>query len=161
MKRPRSRLFYGSLTVVHLFKRFWHGFCDSTQHNLTKPLAMHMNRQVPGWVGGGGRGQAVSSFLMVIIISCWGNLHRELGLEVIEVNASDTRNKADGQATVKAGIAGKLANSIKELTTNTAIGMGSDGRPKRVRLQFTRTAVRIQFVCKHLCKTQSVILCTS
>lgn len=57
------------------------------------------------------------------------------------MNASDTRNKADGQATVKAGIAGKLANSIKELTTNTAIGMGADGRPKRVTLRRTLFAV--------------------
>ena len=60
-------------------------------------------------------------------------LCRELGFQVIEVNASDTRNKADGQATVKKGIDGKLANSIKVLTTNTSIGAGADGRPKKVR----------------------------
>lgn len=57
-------------------------------------------------------------------------LGRELGFLPIEVNASDTRNKADSQATMKAGINGKLANSIKELATNTTIGIG--GRPSQV-----------------------------
>ena len=57
---------------------------------------------------------------------------RELGFLAVEVNASDTRNKADNSALK--GIGGKLANSIKELATNTAIGTGYDGKRKRVRL---------------------------
>lgn len=50
----------------------------------------------------------------------------------MEVNASDTRNKADASALK--GVAAKLANSIKELATNTAIGLGADHKPKRVML---------------------------
>lgn len=55
---------------------------------------------------------------------------RELGFLPVEVNASDTRNKSD--AKVKAGIGGKLSNAVRELATNSAIGAGTDGRPKRV-----------------------------
>jgi len=56
--------------------------------------------------------------------------HRELGFTPVEVNASDTRNKADNSALK--GVGAKLANSIKELATNTAIGMGADHKPKKV-----------------------------
>ncbi len=49
----------------------------------------------------------------------------------MEVNASDTRNKADKSA--KAGMGGKLSNAIKELANNTALGVAQDGRRKRVR----------------------------
>ena len=55
---------------------------------------------------------------------------REQGFIPVEVNASDTRNKADKSA--KTGVNGKLANSIKELATNTALGRGADGRRKKV-----------------------------
>ena len=48
----------------------------------------------------------------------------------MEVNASDTRNKADASALK--GVGAKLANSIKELSTNSAIGLGADDKPKRV-----------------------------
>jgi len=48
---------------------------------------------------------------------------RELGLDVVEVNASDARNKSDKK--VKGGIDGKLSNRMKELVTNTAIGDGT------------------------------------
>jgi hypothetical protein len=41
---------------------------------------------------------------------------------VVEVNASDTRNKSD--AKLKDGIGGKTANRVRELVTNTAIGAG-------------------------------------
>ncbi len=94
-----------------------HWLCNCQRSARSATLARSRAVRLDGHTGGGG---------------C-----RELGFEVIEVNASDTRNKADGQATVKAGIAGKLANSIKELTTNTAIGMGADGRSKRVTLRRT------------------------
>ena len=57
-------------------------------------------------------------------------LYRELGFTPVEVNASDTRNKADASALK--GVGAKLANSIKELSTNTAIGLGADDKPKRV-----------------------------
>jgi len=59
--------------------------------------------------------------------------HRELGFTPVEVNASDTRNKADNSALK--GVGAKLANSIKELATNTAIGMGADHKPKKVSPQ--------------------------
>ena len=59
---------------------------------------------------------------------------RELGYLPVEVNASDTRNKADTSALK--GVGGKLANSIKELATNSAIGLGVDGKKKRVRARF-------------------------
>ena len=55
---------------------------------------------------------------------------RELGFTPVEVNASDTRNKADASALK--GVGAKLANSIKEMATNTAIGLGADHKPKRV-----------------------------
>lgn len=50
------------------------------------------------------------------------------------MNASDTRNKADSSALK--GIGAKLANSIKELATNSAIGMGADDKPKKVVVAF-------------------------
>lgn len=55
---------------------------------------------------------------------------RELGFTPVEVNASDTRNKADKSA--KVGMGGKLSNGIKELANNTALGLGQDGHRKRV-----------------------------
>ena len=55
---------------------------------------------------------------------------RELGFTPVEVNASDTRNKADNN-TLK-GMGGKLSNSIRELATNTAIGLDVNNKPKRV-----------------------------
>jgi replication factor C subunit 1 len=45
-------------------------------------------------------------------------LGRELGFTVVEVNASDTRNKAD--AKTAAGIAGKTSNAVKELVRRGA-----------------------------------------
>lgn len=50
---------------------------------------------------------------------------RECGFEVVEVNASDTRSKADSSALK--GIGGKLANMVKELTTNKSMGFGGGG----------------------------------
>jgi len=41
-------------------------------------------------------------------------------------------SKADNSALK--GVGAKLANSIKELATNTAIGMGADHKPKKVSL---------------------------
>ena len=76
----------------------------------------------------------------------------------MEVNASDTRNKADASALK--GVAAKLANSIKELATNTAIGLGTDHKPKRVTPPPTRPSVvcpdwmqPLSWVCLafHLC----------
>lgn len=51
----------------------------------------------------------------------------------MEVNASDTRNKADKSA--KGGMAGKLANNIKELADNRAL-TGAHGEDKKVALPF-------------------------
>ena len=60
---------------------------------------------------------------------CW--CCRELGFIPVEVNASDTRNKADKSA--KGGMAGKLANNIKELANNRALTSGAQGEEKMVR----------------------------
>ena len=45
---------------------------------------------------------------------------RELGFLPIEVNASDSRGKADSD--VRGGIAGKLSNALRELATNRTLG---------------------------------------
>jgi len=58
------------------------------------------------------------------------NHRRALGYQPVDINASDTRNKADSKIT--GGMAGKLANAVKEMCTNTAIGSDAQGRRKRV-----------------------------
>ncbi|TKY67003.1 Replication factor C subunit 1 [Spatholobus suberectus] len=45
---------------------------------------------------------------------------QELGFQAIEVNASDSRGKADGR--IEKGIGGSNSNSTKELVTNEALG---------------------------------------
>ena len=57
---------------------------------------------------------------------------RELGYEPVEVNASDARGKAD--SSVLKGVGGKLANSIKELSTNSAVSYDISGRKRRLCL---------------------------
>jgi replication factor C subunit 1 len=47
----------------------------------------------------------------------------EAGYTPVEVNASDTRNQADKSA--RSGVGGKLANAIKEMTTNASLPGGS------------------------------------
>ncbi|KAI4334153.1 hypothetical protein L6164_018878 [Bauhinia variegata] len=47
-----------------------------------------------------------------------------LGFQAIEVNASDSRGKADSK--IEKGIGGSNANSIKELVTNEALGANMD-----------------------------------
>ena len=54
---------------------------------------------------------------------------RELGYQPVEVNASDTRNKADASTTK--GIGGKRANALKELIDNGSLG-GGGGPQQRV-----------------------------
>ncbi|XP_024638026.1 replication factor C subunit 1 isoform X2 [Medicago truncatula] len=49
---------------------------------------------------------------------------QELGFQAIEVNASDSRGKADSK--IEKGISGSNANSIKELVTNEALGRNMD-----------------------------------
>ncbi len=61
---------------------------------------------------------------------CRSAVARELGFIPVEVNASDTRNKADKSA--KGGMAGKLANNIKELANNRALTSGAQGEEKKV-----------------------------
>lgn len=48
---------------------------------------------------------------------------RMRGFEIVEVNASDTRNKSDSK--LKDGINGKLSNRIKELVTNSSIHLST------------------------------------
>ena len=76
--------------------------------------------------------------------------YRELGLIPVEVNASDTRNKADKSA--KAGMGGKLSNAIKELANNTALGLTEDGHRKRVCCALMRLPHISASPCQpHLC----------
>eukprot|EP00271_Cylindrocystis_brebissonii_P022485 TRINITY_DN8672_c0_g1_i1.p1 TRINITY_DN8672_c0_g1~~TRINITY_DN8672_c0_g1_i1.p1 ORF type:complete len:642 (-),score=151.06 TRINITY_DN8672_c0_g1_i1:634-2475(-) len=49
-------------------------------------------------------------------------LCQQLGFDVIEVNASDSRGKSDKD--LKAGLNGHTANGVKELVTNRAIAFG-------------------------------------
>ncbi|KXZ52854.1 hypothetical protein GPECTOR_8g236 [Gonium pectorale] len=49
---------------------------------------------------------------------------REAGFEVVEMNASDTRNKS---GKVSDGIAGKQSNVIKEMVSNTTLPLGMMG----------------------------------
>ncbi|CAI8616102.1 unnamed protein product [Vicia faba] len=53
---------------------------------------------------------------------------QELGFQAIEVNASDSRGKADSK--IEKGISGSNSNSIKELVTNEALGPNMN-RPKQ------------------------------
>ena len=55
-------------------------------------------------------------------------LCREAGFDAIEVNASDTRNKADKAG--KGGIAGKTANRIQALCQNMSIGESTASNSK-------------------------------
>ena len=47
-----------------------------------------------------------------------------------QVNASDARGKSD--ASVLKGVGGKLANAVKELTTNRAVSYDKNGKRKKV-----------------------------
>jgi replication factor C subunit 1 len=47
------------------------------------------------------------------------------------VNASDSRGKAD--SSVLKGVGGKLANAVKELSTNRAVSYDKQGNRKKVR----------------------------
>jgi hypothetical protein len=47
-----------------------------------------------------------------------------------QVNASDARGKSD--ASVLKGVGGKLANAVKELTTNCAVSYDKNGKRKKV-----------------------------
>lgn len=49
---------------------------------------------------------------------------QELGFQAIEVNASDSRGKADSK--IEKGVGGSKTNSIKELVTNEALGANMD-----------------------------------
>ncbi|PQQ01921.1 replication factor C subunit 1 isoform X3 [Prunus yedoensis var. nudiflora] len=53
-----------------------------------------------------------------------------LGFQTIEVNASDSRGKADSK--IEKGIGGSNANSIKELVSNKALSMDGLKHPKTV-----------------------------
>eukprot|EP00775_Hariotina_reticulata_P011005 gene11005-11159_t len=55
---------------------------------------------------------------------------KDLGFEVVEVNASDTRSKADSKAGT--GMGGKLANVVREMVTSTALSVVGGPRRKQV-----------------------------
>ena len=56
---------------------------------------------------------------------------RQLGFEVTEVNASDTRGKSSGD--VRDGVGGKASNAIREMVTNRAVSFFG-GKPKKMVL---------------------------
>ncbi|DBB08930.1 TPA: hypothetical protein ACH3X3_007571 [Trebouxia sp. C0006] len=102
---------------------------------------IHLKHEQPGEAKGRGGGKPKDMSKKAILLSgppgigktsSASIISRELGFTPVEVNASDTRNKADSSALK--GIGAKLANSIKELATNTAIGMGADHKPKKICL---------------------------
>ncbi|GAQ91039.1 Putative replication factor C subunit [Klebsormidium nitens] len=49
---------------------------------------------------------------------------QQLGFHALEVNASDSRSKADAKA--RNGMGGKTSNIVKEMVTNTALAFGMD-----------------------------------
>jgi len=53
---------------------------------------------------------------------------RQLGLRVVEVNASDTRGKSDSGLKIRQGVGGKLANVVRDFTTNRTLGALWGGR---------------------------------
>ncbi|GIL93301.1 hypothetical protein Vretimale_15681 [Volvox reticuliferus] len=53
---------------------------------------------------------------------------RETGYEVVEMNASDVRNKS---SKVSEGIAGKQSNVVKEMVSNTTLLGASGGKPRK------------------------------
>ncbi|KAL3132947.1 hypothetical protein ABBQ38_006860 [Trebouxia sp. C0009 RCD-2024] len=102
---------------------------------------VHLRHEKPAEVKGRGGGKPKDLSKKAVLLSGPPGIgktssatiiSRELGFTPVEVNASDTRNKADASALK--GVAAKLANSIKELATNTAIGLGTDHKPKRICL---------------------------
>eukprot|EP00798_Chlamydomonas_sp_ICE-L_P000200 gene200-biopygen2168 len=56
-------------------------------------------------------------------------LAKECNFEIVEMNASDTRNKSDSK--ISAGMGGKSANMIKEMATNRSLLVGADGKMKK------------------------------
>eukprot|EP00798_Chlamydomonas_sp_ICE-L_P027941 gene27941-biopygen3368 len=56
-------------------------------------------------------------------------LANECNFEIVEMNASDTRNKSDSK--ISAGMGGKSANMIKEMATNRSLLVGADGKMKK------------------------------
>ncbi|CAM6084916.1 unnamed protein product [Calypogeia fissa] len=54
----------------------------------------------------------------------------ELGFETLEVNASDSRGKADSK--IRAGMGGSTANTIKEMVNNESISFNQRKSPKSV-----------------------------
>jgi hypothetical protein len=64
----------------------------------------------------------------------------------VEVNASDTRSKADVKSGT--GIAGKLSNIVKEMVTSTSIAGSSGAKRRQVgSTQSTNLAMQFHIVC--------------
>lgn len=75
-------------------------------------------------------GTAVLPALPTLTSCCVGTGPWQRLPSCAQVNASDSRGKAD--SSVLKGVAGKLANSVKELSTNRAISYDKQGRRKKV-----------------------------
>eukprot|EP00249_Psilotum_nudum_P023458 c28881_g2_i1 orf=668-3328(-) len=79
--------------------------------------------------GGGGSSSTVAAKKAVLLSGSPGIgkttsarlVSKELGFEALEVNASDSRGKADSK--VGKGIGGSLANAIKEMVSNESLAM--------------------------------------
>lgn len=65
-----------------------------------------------------------------VCLLCLLVLFREVGYQIVEVNASDTRSKAD--AKTAGGMAGKTSNLVKEMVTSTALADAGGERRKQL-----------------------------
>lgn len=127
--RPKSSAeLVGNTTLVATLRQWlrdWdrvhlHGGEPSLPPGSRKDRAAEMKKKAVIMSGSPGIGKTSAA-----LIIC-----RELGYEPIEVNASDARSKAD--ASVLKGVGGKLANSIKELSTNAAVSYDDRCHRKKV-----------------------------
>lgn len=124
--RPKSsKELVGNATLINLFRHWLQEWEPVHIHKMEptappgtgkKDRSADMKKKAVLLSGPPGIGKTSAALLVT----------EELGYQAVEVNASDTRSKADASA-VK-GIAGKLANSLKVLSMNTAISF--DGKKK-------------------------------